>query len=756
MESFQKFHLLINGDRIKRIPILVYLTNLNGLKTIVNLFALICLPFFCLAQITIKDTARLPFFKDAVQASFKQAPQFAGSKLDSIGKALRNGNKTALLAIAPYLDDTSQVTRFLGYHILKPRQKDVARDLITENVSFLQSEIKLNTKTSTSDWLKFTDANFDKIAFDTDAGVFVLTPITERMVPYEIRELSPTRKEELKRSAEKLLNLPWLRGNNTDLIIGNKDPYALYKIAAEFYRTKNRFNIYQFNEAEYIDLLQLLTGTDIGVEDESHKITHHIDKDFQPDSRLNLLIYFARNYSGYHWDENVGVFVNPALTPVALDKETTYFQQLSSETNSIAMKAFIALTVCDTAKVRVLADGYRKADLGHNDTVPLFPYPFLKQLTMLTTYCKAHKIDFEGSEKLRRDITLLTKDLSFRDRRSLENELINTLSLDDITAFEYWCIINEEQDNLTHSAGRILDIFYSRNWKLLKGNTKHLALYLKKSMLYTNLQIIGTCNNYLEKFIKADALTINALQKLKSNDSDIKLQRTQAIKVATGRKAKPKDLKKFDDSNYDAVVINLDKDFNHFIKTIGDSDVRNDSLSSLFSRINFKQIGRALVLLENYKAMDDYDTYSFMANDFGFFEGDFSEQKMRREFLNYYAHHTELEIYAHYLKKAGINYMRRDNALDYDKIYDLLKYDVVTAFVGGGNGKKQNETYAIIKLLELKFKTTLGYPKKLCNSDMIYACDPSYRAKDWMLWLKQKRLLKLPHNEPYSFSYFDN
>jgi len=81
------------------------------------------------------------------------------------------------------------------------------------------------------------------------------------------------------------------------------------------------------------------------------------------------------------------------------------------------------------------------------------------------------------------------------------------------------------------------------------------------------------------------------------------------------------------------------------------------------------------------------------------------------------------------------------------------KYDVVSAFVGGGGGKRDNEVYALIKLLEIKFKTTLGFPPKVCNSAGVYGCDSTDRVKLWMNFLQNHNLLKTSHQTPVSFGF---
>ena len=105
-----------------------------------------------------------------------------------------------------------------------------------------------------------------------------------------------------------------------------------------------------------------------------------------------------------------------------------------------------------------------------------------------------------------------------------------------------------------------------------------------------------------------------------------------------------------------------------------------------------------------------------MKRDFGFFMmDDFDKPKTKKDFLNLFSRFSE---------------------------YELLKYNVVIAFVDSGGGKQDNEVYSLVKLLELTFHTTLGFPKKLCNSNNMYSCNSSERAKVWRNYLTKNNLLK--------------
>ena len=685
----------------------------------------------------------------------KNEQNYKGSVLDSTRVNLERGDKQALFRIAQYLDSNRVMTEFLGYHILHTQQKQTARRLIEENCIFLNTEFVVDTGTKAKEFLSFLMTNINNISFSYDAAAYLITPLDKRDVKYEIRELTPNKREELKKDATQILNNEIVKHNNIDQLTRDKNPAALFNIASLLYANRNRFNTYQFNTSDYINLIELLTGTEIGIEDEHHKISYHIERDFEPDSRLNLLIFFARNFSSYKWDNRLGIFINNNIAIQKTDRETQLFQLLSAKTDSVAMNAFINLTQGDVIKIKALADDYDKADITFNWVLPTFPYRFLRQMVVLTDYCKHNQIDYWGPAKLRQNIaTLKNGRLSFKKRYEIENNLIENITIDEITAFEYWCLINEQDFDLTYSAGRILDAFYSKNREKIIHNKKQLDLYLKKAALYSNIGIHGISNNFIKKFVGYGDAVIDPLKKINSSDVDIAAQADFAIKLAGQKPVPPKFDRKFNGGNYDTLVYDLPKQYRQIINDVKDSLDRDNAVSKLFSTINYDQIGLAFQLLEPYTFKWKNSKYTFMDRDFGFMAYDFENPALRTKFIKIYQSHTQAQTYTWYLNWLGVNYINtKTHKFDYDKIYALLKYDVVNAFVGGGGATHDNEVYALVKLLELKFNTTLGYPKKLCNSGNSYGCNCLERASEWMTYLKDKGLLKLAHNEPISFNH---
>ncbi len=670
-----------------------------------------------------------------------------------IEKKLILGDKNALLEIAPYLDNKTKITIYLGYHIINSNLAEVAKGILDENCVFLDNEILFSKDITTKEFQKFLDQNFDQIYFSSYAQAFLLTPLEKRTIEFDVREVSEAKKNELINNSQKILDLEWVKSNQIDILIKNKDPKALLLTASELYKIRYRFNKSIYNQSEYVDLIRLLTGMDIATENEKKELTWFIEKDFYPNASLNLLIYFSNNYKNFKWNNKRKLFENKKISLNRLNKEELLFELLTSKNDSIAKDAFKQLTNCRVENVSRIAKQYEKSDIKVNYCLPTFPYRFLSQLVLLSDYCKNNNINLESSNELKMNIRLLESKLSFAERRKLEDEVIKSLTLDQITSFEYQCLLNEKSWELTYSSGRILDIFYSRNWNDLLSNEKYLKLYLKKSSLFKKLGIVGVCNDYLVKFKNPDDYTIGQLNLIDKKDLAVN-QQIEYVKENSNIQYQKKIIEKKEfDSNRDFIVSNLETEFLN-IKSDTIEKYENEVMN-LLSKINYNQIGKALELIENVKFKTEWKyKYSFLQDDFGFFwVKNFDDVNNRLEFIKMYSKLTEYDFYSYYLNQSGIDYLNKDNSLNYDKIYELLKYDIVAAFVGGGGGKRDNEVYSLIKLLEINYKTTLGYPKKLCNSTGSYACYSEDRASDWMQFMKDKNLLKFKHNEPVSFNY---
>jgi hypothetical protein len=336
----------------------------------------------------------------------------------------------------------------------------------------------------------------------------------------------------------------------------------------------------------------------------------------------------------------------------------------------------------------------------------------------------------------------------------LENNLINKLTLDDLTQIEYYGLINQQEWDLSYSLGRIIDKAYSRNWTELTSNKKSLSLYLKKSKLFDDIGIIGNLNKYLRKF---ENCSNNAIEQAKqiahiTNDSSIKQQAVKVISLYS----KPivytlEDPNSWEGNREKYGVKNLQGKYRKIISKKQEAEEKESAVEELIGKIDYNQIEKAIQILKQDTLLGDYEKFSFLESDFGFPINP-EDSVARDEFLSYYKTKNQYELYELYLTKNGISFMDNNGQFLYSNIYEMLKYDVVDAFVGGGGGRRDNCVYLLIKILELKFKTRLGYSEKLCSSQGIYSCDCTDQAKAWMHFLEERKLVSPDKTEPASIS----
>ena len=360
----------------------------------------------------------------------------------------------------------------------------------------------------------------------------MITPIAERETIYEVVALSDSRWKALKAKKAELLNNEWIEASELETYIANKDPEALLLLASMAVKQRYRFDEYYDEFESTIELIRLLTKSNIAVPDHYGELNYHLEEDFYLESKVNLLIYFAQQYKNYTWNEGKGHFENSTLTVRTPDEIDQYFELLFSEDNETALDAYILLTQEDPMRIGSMADEFRKAGKRPNYGLPQFPFKFLKQLSLLTDYCDKEGIYYWGSRELQSKIKELKADISLAERRRLEDEFVDYLSLETVTAFEYWSFLNQKSWQYGFSAARILDKFYSKNWKELVSDPKQLKHYLFRALRYDQLGIVGYCNNYLKKFIDSDDSIIQALSALDFEHPHMEIQRKKALELA--------------------------------------------------------------------------------------------------------------------------------------------------------------------------------------------------------------------------------
>ncbi|MDX2069779.1 MAG: hypothetical protein SFV55_15225 [Haliscomenobacter sp.] len=443
--------------------------------------------------------------------------------LYELEERIMEGDKDALFEIALYFDSKKDFVEYVDFKEWTTKEATKAKRIVRENCQFLDSEIMINDSTSGKQFFDFLFENRQKIFFSKIATSFILTPLENRMVHYEIRELSPLKKKELQGQAGELLNLGWVKAARIDSMIVQKSPEALHLIAVQLFKHRRKSDNYSYPEM-YIDLLQFLTDLEIGVKDNQGKFVWQVNEFFYDEPRFNLLVFFVKHHQQFAWNEQELRFINPQLSVRPLEKEEYLFQLLSNENDSLAMDAFIQLSSCPPQKVISAASEYFDFSMVKNDFIPIFPCAFITKTAELTAYCRDHGIDYEGSALLQKKITLLRTELPINERVKLESELIQSLKLEEITALEYWALVYESRWQLGKSTRRILNEFYLKNWQQILAQPKHLDLYLKKANLLYQLTYQGFYNDYRGRFSPLTAEESKALNNHSTQDMEVKAE----------------------------------------------------------------------------------------------------------------------------------------------------------------------------------------------------------------------------------------
>ncbi|RMG79401.1 MAG: hypothetical protein D6714_16485, partial [Bacteroidetes bacterium] len=287
-------------------------------------------------------------------------------------------------------------------------------------------------------------------------------------------------------------DLPWIRYNALLDIVQTKHPRALFYIAALAWRNRHQTepgHTFEF----YANLLERLSDTKVAVEGESGlSATHNWAHDDL--ACRNFLKYWASRYPDYEWDDIRKSYMNKAEALALQENYERLFRRLNSQNDSVAIQSFKLLTEGDPIEVLGLARKYKELLRNYNPALPSFKYNYLEQLVQLTSFCRRNGFRYKPPARLNYRLQKLAQARTPSERYRIENQIIQSLTPDEVTSLEYWAILQEGNPDITFSAGRILDLFYSKNLDRIQSNDDYFRLYLKKAYLFKDIGTEGSCN----------------------------------------------------------------------------------------------------------------------------------------------------------------------------------------------------------------------------------------------------------------------
>lgn len=319
----------------------------------------------------------------------------------------------------------------------------------------------------------------------------------------------------------------WTNYHALQDIFSTNDPISLKYVGAQLHRKVSIYNDHLGrSEFDIQKIMENKTGLILEVKDDKGNWTSTYN---DPIAKVNYLLYWYNHYQDYKWNSIKKQFENTQDQILEPDQIDVLFKRLYHKNDSIALDAYTQLTQHNPEAVKNKIDQYNLSVFsGINLKLPSFAKKSILQLIELTAYCKTHKITFNPSKKLIKRINELDQATTFKEKYQIENQLIKSLNIEDITPLEYYTLIHDKANN---SISRIVDKWYSENWDLIINDEKESKLYLKKTALYNKLGIIGNVNKYIFKFNNSKPSTIKKLKtiaKLESDD-DIKKMVLKAL-----------------------------------------------------------------------------------------------------------------------------------------------------------------------------------------------------------------------------------
>jgi hypothetical protein len=229
---------------------------------------------------------------------------------------------------------------------------------------------------------------------------------------------------------------------------------------------------------------------------------------------LAFIAYWANHYDDYEWDEIQETFYNKQLFSKELDNYDRYFRRLNSRNDSVALNAYSALIEGKPSEIKKLIDKFKPLLRNYNKALPPLKFKVLKQFSVLAHFCKTNNFQYKPSPSLAANLARLKTISSPQERIKLENQLIKTLRINDLTALEYYASLNAQHLTLNFSIGRVLDYLYTKYWQQITSQEPQFRLFLLKLQLFEQLGGFGVCKRYAQKVNLEDSYMLNRLRQL--------------------------------------------------------------------------------------------------------------------------------------------------------------------------------------------------------------------------------------------------
>ncbi len=172
-----------------------------------------------------------------------------------------------------------------------------------------------------------------------------------------------------------------------------------------------------------------------------------------------------------------------------------------------------------------------------------------------------------------------------------------------------------------------------------------------------------------------------------------------------------------------------------------DSRAKAQLQREILAGVPWSQLADVAPLFEQFSTDENgHNVWQFLTTDFGLPPENFAQNPDNQLFIKKLKEHTQPEVIRFYLEQFGLKLpdLSKNDPQDFQKIADMLAFEVTTPFVGGGGERRDWFVFGTIKLLENHFGTRLGFHEKLNENQTFYTYNASKRALAWRRFLAEK------------------
>ena len=156
---------------------------------------------------------------------------------------------------------------------------------------------------------------------------------------------------------------------------------------------------------------------------------------------------------------------------------------------------------------------------------------------------------------------------------------------------------------------------------------------------------------------------------------------------------------------------------------------------TILARVSYAELADIVALYPRLQGPTGKRPYNFLNRDFGLPIFELTASADVETFVSRHRRLSPRDLYLSYLGDFGLGLVTEGGGLDYVKINQILSYDIVLPFIGGGGNRRDWYTYGVIRLLELDEGTRLGFHEKLNENQWFYSYTSSKRADAWSHYL---------------------